>query len=462
MTTRANPGSAREEGLAALGAGDRAEEAVLGAMIRFNAAIAEVATLIEASDFRSDANQRIYSAIIEQHDGGRRPVDMVSLAELLHRKGWLEDIGGAVRIYDLYDAALTGANATHHAAIVRDRSLVRGLEHAAHGILGACSPQSAAASDLLEQAEQSVLALGERKAERGAALLALLLDEHEKEIERRAASGDAARVVPGIPSLGKIVPGFFPGELVIVAGRPSVGKTSVALALARMAAQSGTATLFCSMEMSSMQLMDRLVAAEGDIDAQRLRLGKLDNRDYEAIVDAGRVLRGLPLWLDDVPAQPARRVAATARRLKARHGLGMVVVDYLGLMKPEDAKRPRHEQVGQMAAAMKALAKELSIPVVLLGQLNREIEHRGGDTTPRLADLRESGDIEAHADTVILLHRPDLERDELLLVVGKQRSGPVGKVSVRFVRSRMRFEAIGLPGVSASEIPDTPIGGPFA
>ncbi len=230
----------------------------------------------------------------------------------------------------------------------------------------------------------------------------------------------------------------------VIGGRPSAGKTAFGLALAKGAAEAGTGVLFCSLEMPEVQIMERLVASEARVDARLLRAGRAAPAQVDDMLGAVRRISSLPGWTDDGGSQSAAHIAANARRLKASHGIGLVVVDYAGLMKMADPRRPRHEQVGECSRSLKALAKELSLPVILLCQLGRAAE----GVTPQLHHLKETGDLEQDADTVLLLHRPDVTRPELAVIVAKQRSGPTGECRTVFRRSQMRFED---PGVSVPE-----------
>lgn len=423
---------------------DEAERSMLGGMLRRNASIHEAAGICEPGDLRTLAHQAICAAVYDIHGREGKPVDLVILSARLTRDGTLADCGGPDYLAGLWDAGGVGWNVRHHARIVADRAALRRLLAAGQAIQALAEAGHADPGELVAEAERLVFAVAQKRRQGEARHIEPILSEWLDSYDRRACSDGPTGVVPCVPGLSSVVPVFAGGELVLIAARPAVGKTAIALALARGAAEAGAGVLFCSLEMPAAQLAERLVAAESGADAQALRLGRVPMREMDRLMDARKLLGGLPVWIDDAPSQDAARICGTARRMAARHGLGLAVVDYAGLVKPADPKRPRHEQVGEVSATLKGLAKDLGIPVVLLSQLNREVEGRA-DGKPRLSDLRDSGSLEQDADTVILLHRPDITRDELALIVAKQRSGPTGEASCIFQRERLRFLDMPVP-----------------
>jgi len=418
--------------------GDEAERAMLGGMLRRNAAIHEAAAVCAPGDLRTHAHQVLYAAVLDIHGREGRPVDLVILAEYLGRQGTLAEVGGPVALAELWDAGGPGLNVRHHARIVAGRAALRRLLAAGQAVCALAEGGTGTAEEIVAEAERLVFAVAQRSRSQGERHLDSVLAAWEEEYDRRACADGTPGIEPCVPGLSSVVPGFMPGDLVILAARPAVGKTMAALALARGAAEAGHGVLFCSLEMPAEQLAERLLAGEAGADAQAVRLGRVPLALMDRLMGARKALGGLPVWIDDAASQDTLRIAGTARRLAARRGLGLVVVDYAGLVKPADPRRPRHEQVGEVSASLKALAKELKLPVLLLAQLNRELEGRG-DGRPRLSDLRDSGSLEQDADTVVLLHRPDCTRDELSLIVAKQRSGPTGEASCLFDRERLRF-----------------------
>ncbi len=416
---------------------EMAERIVLGSIVRHNRLLPEVLSSLAPDDFAFDVHRRIYECVQEAHGTRGSPVDLVVLAEALQRKGWFAEIKPSTLV-QIWDAAPTGHNLEYYLGLVKDRSLARALVRALNEALHRCQHTRQPAAELLADAERALLALGGDKGERGPQRLREALRSWEEVFDVRCTSGEAGGIAPAIPGLGSVVPGFFPGNLIVLAARPGVGKTAAALAMARGAAEQGHNVYFVSLEMTNHELAERMVSAEARLDAQKLRLGRVVSEDILSLQEAIRLLEGLSVWLDDAPGQTAARVAARARRLKSRFGLGLLVVDYLGLVRANDPRRPRHEQVGEIAREMKALAADLGIPVLLLSQLNREPESRS-DGRPRLSDLRDSGEIEQHANTVILLHCPDVTSNRLAFLVPKQRSGPTGEGEALFHREQLRF-----------------------
>jgi replicative DNA helicase len=301
-------------------------------------------------------------------------------------------------------------------------------------------------AEVLREAERAVFALAEVGAAGQVVWLADAVEDTVNYINDRATDGGVgmAGLPTGLPPLDDLTGGLPAGELVVVAARPSIGKTSVALTFAGHSAREGRTVLFTSLEMSRRALATRMLCSESGVDGQLVRTGRLGNEDVERLSEVRTRLLHLPLAVDDCPEQSVLRIAANARRLKRQGKLDLVVVDYLQLVAPGGRQEPRHEQVAEISRRLKALAKELEVPVLALSQLNRECESRP-DGRPKLADLRESGQIEADADQVLLLHRPKGHEDQLEVIVAKNRNGPTGEVGVKFDRSLMRFDDLAFP-----------------
>jgi replicative DNA helicase len=424
-----------------------AERCVLGSMLRDNAVIEEVVQIVGRDDFYSDAHQKIFEAILALRGKGGQPVDLVLLADELLRRKQLEDVGGYPALAELWDAAPTAANAEYYAKIVRDRALVRGLIHTSTEVLRDAYNQTMPADQLIETAERRIFDL----AEKGIAGQTFTLEEainktYERIDQRYLGDRMATSGIPtGYGELDEILAGLQNSELILVAARPSVGKTSFGLNLTRHATVAEKLpAFFVSLEQSRIELAERLLCCEARVDSHRLRKGNLSSEDMEKLIEAGGILRNAKLFIDDTPAQSMLRIAANARRLKHRHGIKMVVIDYLQLIEPENRRDPRQEQVAQISRRLKFLARELEIPVVALAQVNRSSEERQ-DHRPRLADLRESGSLEQDADTVLMLHRPDRyepgQQEGLIeVIIAKQRNGPTGEVSLKYVKQFMRYE----------------------
>jgi replicative DNA helicase len=413
-------------------------------MLRDNACIADVSLQLTADSFYLDAHRKVFTAILDLHGAGGRPVDLVLLGEELIRRGQLEDVGRPDYIAELWDAAPTAANAIYYARVIRDKALLRSLIHANTEILRDAYDQVGPAEELLEAAEQRILGLGELGSEGQTYVDREVLLETLKRIDARTSKERRlSGLSTGFADLDELTAGLQDSELVVLAARPSVGKTALGLAIAAHATLiMQRPVFFVSLEQSRVELMERLLCSQARVDGHRLRRGCLNEEEQDRLAAATQdVAKGL-LHIDDRAVQSMLRIAANARRLKRKHGIGLVVVDYLQLVEPENRREPRHEQVGQISRRLKSLARDLRVPVLALAQLNREVENRASQR-PRLSDLRESGSIEADADTVILLHRPKDDADQLDVLIAKQRNGPTGEVSLYFRRNHMRFENYG-------------------
>jgi replicative DNA helicase len=414
-------------------------------MLRDNDVIEDVTLRLRAEQFYADAHQKIFLAMLALRDN-RAPVDLITLAEELKQRGQVEDVGGYGYLGELWDAAPTAANAVYYAQIVRDRAVVRRLIHAGTEILRDAYDQARPPDELLNDAERRILEV----AEMGLTDEAVTLNEaiksaYDRIDKRQGAEGlSISGLSTGFRDLDEITAGLQDSELIIVAARPSVGKTAFALGLTRNVMMDGHGVFLVSLEQSKIELAERLLCCQARVDSHRLRKGNLSAEDIEKLMEAGGELTRAKLFIDDSPAQGMLRIAANARRLKRREKIKLVVIDYLQLIEPESRRDPRQEQVAQISRRLKFLAKELNIPVVALAQVNRSSEDRQ-DHRPRLADLRESGSIEQDADTVLLLHRPDRyepgQHEGIIeVIVGKQRNGPTGEVTLAYLKQFMRFE----------------------
>jgi replicative DNA helicase len=422
-------------------------------MFRSNDVIGDVVQILNVDNFYSDAHQKIYKAMIVLYEAGK-PVDLVVLTEALKQANQIDDVGGYGALAELWDAAPTAANAVHYAHIVRDRSIVRSLINVGNEILRDAYDQVGPADELLHQATGKMLDVAERGVTGRVYGMDKMLEETFDRIDQRQTRGGSSisGISSGYPDLDEVTAGFQNSEMIIIAARPSVGKTAFALNLIRnIAVDEKSTVLFCSLEQSRVEIVERLLCSHARVDAQKLRKGLMNAEDMERLIAASGVMRNAKIFIDDSPGQGMLRIAANARRLKLRNDLKMVVIDYLQLIEPENRRDPRQEQVAQISRRLKGLARELSIPVIALAQVNRSSEDRQ-DHKPRLSDLRESGSIEQDADTVILLHRPERfepgQHEGLTeVIIGKQRNGPVGEITLTFNKNMMRFEnfAVGVP-----------------
>jgi replicative DNA helicase len=424
-----------------------AERSVLGSMLRSPAAVGDVIQIIRVEHFYADAHQKIFAAITSLQDR-QLPVDLVVLADHLKQQSQMEDIGGYAYLAELWDAAPTAANAVYYAQLVRDKAVVRGLIHAGTEILRDCYDQAQPADDLLEQAERKILDIAQMGLTGQTHSLDKVLDDTFDRIDQRHGKENLAisGLGTGFVDIDNITAGLQNSELVIVAARPSVGKTAFSLNLARhMIVEEKVPVFFVSLEQSRIELAERLLCCQAQVDSHKLRKGHLGSDDMQKLIEAGDVLRTGRLFIDDSPGQGMLRIAANARRLKLRHSIKAVMIDYLQLIEPDDRRQPRQEQVANISRRLKFLARELQIPVVALAQVNRASEDRS-DHRPRLSDLRESGSIEQDADTVMMLHRPELyeaenelDQGKVEVLIVKQRNGPTGDVALTFVKQHMRF-----------------------
>ncbi|MCC6416744.1 MAG: replicative DNA helicase [Gemmataceae bacterium] len=422
-----------------------AERSVLGSILRDNNTLDDVIHIVQTPHFYTHAHQLIFDACLKIRERGE-PIDLVTLAEYLRAQKQIEDIGREPYLADLWDAAPTAANAVYYARIVRDKALVRNLIHASTEVLRDAYDQALPAAELLESAEKKIFDIAQMGVTGQYITLQKALNDAYLRIDQRTQRGPMA--VSGIAThyvdLDEKTAGFQNSELVIIAARPSVGKTAFSLNLIRnMIVNDQRSVFFVSLEMSRLELAERLLCSQGRVDSHRLRKGHLNADDMQKLIEAGGILGSAKLFIDDSPAQGMLRIAANARRLKMREKLDIVFIDYLQLIEPDNKRDSRQEQVGNISRRLKFLAKELEIPVIALAQVNRSSEDRQ-DHKPRLSDLRESGSIEQDADTVMLLHRPDAEPGQagetIDVIIAKQRNGPTDTVTLTFVKQYMRFE----------------------
>jgi replicative DNA helicase len=422
-----------------------AERSVLGSILRDNDVLDDVVQIVRTANFYTDAHQKIFDACVKLRDRGEA-IDTVTLAEFLKQLQQLEDVGSYPYLAELWDAAPTAANAVYYARIVRDKGLVRNLIHASTEILRDAYDQAAPANELLETAERKIFDIAQMGITGNYITLQNALDEAYRRIDVRSQRGpmSVSGIATGYVDLDEKTAGLQNSELIIVAARPSVGKTAFSLNLVRnMIIQEKKSVFFVSLEQSRIELAERLLCSQGKVDSHRLRKGHLSSEDMQKLIEAGDQLSQAKLFIDDSPAQGMLRITANARRLKMRQKLDIVFIDYLQLIEPENKRDSRQEQVGAISRRLKFLAKELEIPVVALAQVNRSSEDRQ-DHKPRLSDLRESGSIEQDADTVMLLHRPDGEPGQqgetIDVIIAKQRNGPTDTVTLTFLKQFMRFE----------------------
>jgi replicative DNA helicase len=425
-----------------------AERCVLGSMMRDNAVIGDVLQTLSLENFYVDAHQKIFEGITKLNDAGQ-PVDLVVLAEWLTAQKYIEDIGGPTYLAELWDAAPTAANADYYARIVRDKAIIRSLIHTSNEVLRDAFDNVSPAEEMLEAAERKILDIAQHGIIGETISLQDAMNEAYERIDARAKKEYThTGVMTGYNDLDEITAGLHANELILLAARPSIGKTALALNIIRHVILGKAAppakVFFVSLEQSRIEIAERLLIAHARVDSHKLRKGNLSHEDMQRMIGAGDVLRGGTLFIDDTPQQSMLRIAANARRLRKRHEIGLVVIDYLQLIDPENKRDSRQEQVAQISRRLKFLARELKIPVMALAQVNRSSEDRS-EHKPRLSDLRESGSLEQDADTVMMLHRPGkyeggTEDNVMEVIIAKQRNGPTGEINLTFLKDCMLFE----------------------
>lgn len=431
-----------------------AEQCVLGGVLLENEAISKVLEIMIADDFYRESHRKICHSMIELFEKSE-PIDLITLTNILKSNNQLDEVGGAAYLASLVDNIPTAANIGYYAKIVKEKSILRGLINAATEIVARGYEDGGDVVDLLDQAEKSIFQISESQIKPSFYEIKSLLKESFKTIEKLYESREIVTGVPtGFDEIDKLTTGFQPADLIIIAGRPSMGKTAFSLNIAQYAAikKNIPAALF-SLEMSKEQLVLRMLCSEAKVDAHRLRGGFLGEEDWPKLTRAAGILSEAPIFIDDTPALSVLEMRAKTRRLMAEHKLGLVIVDYLQLMRGRGlfargrSSETREQEISDITRSLKSLAKELHIPVIALSQLNRRVEERQ-NKRPQLADLRESGAIEQDADLIAFIYRDEIyDRSDdnpnkgiAEIIIGKQRNGPVGEVKLAFLDKYTTFE----------------------
>jgi replicative DNA helicase len=427
-----------------------AEKSVLGAILIHNDAFNHAAELIDSRDFFRDAHRRIFDKMVALSERGRA-IDFITLKDELQRAGELDECGGPTYIAALADGVPRSANVAYYARIVKEKSTLRNLIHSANKILTEAYEAEQEPEVLLDEAERAIFAIAEDRIREGFVPLRDLVQSSFATIEKLQQNKGAITGVPsGFPDLDEMTTGFHPGDLVVVAARPSMGKTSLVLNIAQHVGTHTAMTVgFFSLEMSKEQLFMRMLTSEARIDAHRFRTGFLNEKDYGRLSHALGTLAEARVFIDDTASIGVLEMRAKARRLQKEHGLDLLIIDYLQLMQGRGRFESRQQEVSAISRSLKGLAKELSCPVIALSQLSRAPEGRT-DHRPQLSDLRESGAIEQDADLVLFIYRPEVyDKEETRpedqgiaeIIVGKQRNGPIGGVKLSFLNQYTRFES---------------------
>ncbi len=429
-----------------------AEMAVLGSMLIDNESIGKIIEILDPGDFYRSNHQKIYGASLVLYEKNE-PVDIITLSNELTRQKLLEEIGGNYYLTELAESVATSANVEYYAKLVHEKSLLRRLIAEASYIAKDCYEAEESAFHILDQAEQRIFQLSEKRLHQSYEHVKPVLHSAFEVIEKFSKRKGLVTGVPtGFEKLDELTSGFQPAELVVVAGRPSMGKTAFCLNIARNVAVDAKIPVgFFSLEMSKQQLAMRLLSAEARVDAHGIRTGRLEPYEWQKLSMSVGELAESPIYIDDSAGLSVLELRAKARRLKKERNIGMIILDYLQLMMgPRDAEN-RQQEISLISRSLKGLAKELDVPVVVLSQLSRAVEMRGGERKPMLSDLRESGAIEQDADMVLFIWRPEAygrstdERGESIegraeIIIGKQRNGPVGTVPLFFKKEYTRFE----------------------
>ncbi|MDD5593108.1 MAG: replicative DNA helicase [Candidatus Margulisbacteria bacterium] len=422
-----------------------AEQSVIGSMLLDKNAVVRVIELLRPDSFYRDAHRFIYEAILDLFDRGE-PVDLVTVTEALRKSGKLDAVGGAVYVTDLINSVPTSANVEHYAKIVEEKYVLRRLIESGTQIVSAAFSEPEDVDQILDEAEKNIFDIALKRSREGFHKIDSVIKRVLDKIDSLYGKKEAITGTPsGYPDLDQLTAGFQNADLIIIAARPSVGKTAFALNIAQQVAiKHNIPVAIFSLEMSKEQLAQRMLCSEAEVDAQRLKTASLSDTGWKKLTRALGKLSEAPLYIDDSASITATEIRAKARRLKIERGLGLVIVDYLQLMRGRNRIENRVQEISDIARSLKTLARELDVPVIALSQLSRAVEQRP-DRIPRLSDLRESGEIEQTADLVMFIHRedyynPQSDRGNIAeIMIAKQRNGPIGTVELVFRKEIAKF-----------------------
>jgi replicative DNA helicase len=425
-----------------------AEESILSTILLDNSTLLDILEILKPEDFYRGTHQKIYSAIADLFSKAE-PVDLVTLSNILRDRAQLDEIGGASYLASLVDTVPSAINVQHYARMVRDKSSLRQLIAKANEIVKHCYTETNDLDQVLDFAEGAVFEISENKHKAAFHPISKIIENNIDALEERQGNRALVTGVPtGFNELDLKTAGLQNSDLIILAARPSMGKTALALNIARNASINGNVPVAVfSLEMSKEQLSMRMLCAEARVDSSRLRSGFLNPEDWSRITDAAGVLSEAPLYIDDSPDISATSIRTKSRRLKMDKDLGLVIIDYLQLMKGRTQTERRDLEISEISRSLKLLAKEINVPVIALSQLNRKLEERS-DKRPQLSDLRESGALEQDADVVAFIYRDEVynkeennpKRGTAEIILAKQRNGPTGMVPLTFLNAYTRFE----------------------
>ncbi len=431
-----------------------AEQSVLGGILIENSAINKVTEILDVNDFYRDAHRKIFNALIDLSERDE-PADLITLTNELKKKNQLDAIGGASYLASLIDSVPTAANIEYYAKIVKEKAILRKLIETSTEIITQSYEDRGDVESFLDDAERAIFEISERRVKPSFYPIKDIVKESFRTIEKLYEKKELITGVPsGFKELDRMTAGFQPSDLIIVAGRPSMGKTAFCLNIAQYAAiEKGVPVAFFSLEMSKEQLVIRMLCSEARVEGTRLRTGFLSESDWPRLTLAAGNLSDAPIYIDDTAALSILELRAKSRRLKSEHGLNMIIIDYLQLMKGRVKAESRQQEISEISRSLKALAKELNVPVIAVSQLSRKTEERHGNR-PQLSDLRESGAIEQDADVILFLFREEVynrteeNKGKAEVIIGKQRNGPTGKIDLAFLDKFTTFKELykGEPG----------------
>jgi replicative DNA helicase len=445
-----------------------AEQAILGAVLIDNECLNQIIEILRPEDFYKEAHGKIFQAMIDLSNLNE-PTDLLTVHDYLKKKNEINAIGGISYISSLADNIPSSANVTSYAKIVRDKSILRRLIHASSDIATKGYEDSHDPNELLDFAEQSIYEISDLKTKQSFSAIKEIVKDSFKQIEEAAENGkDVSGLATHFTDFDKLTSGLQRNDLIILAARPSMGKTSLALNIAEnVSIKEDASVAIFSLEMAKEQLVTRMLCSQSRIDAGKIRKGQMSDYDWPKLTKAAGFLSDAKLYIDDTPAPTVLEMRAKLRRLKKDKGLDLAVIDYLQLIKPNAAKNSNREQeISEISRSLKSLAKELSIPIIALSQLNRSLESRT-NKRPMMSDLRESGAIEQDADVIMFIYRDEVYNEDspdqgiAEIIIGKQRNGPIGTCRLAFINEYTRFEdlafdndpAMALPSESASPDP---------
>ena len=423
-----------------------AEQSIIGAILIDNEALPKALEIIGIDDFYKTSHRKIFRSMVELFDRNE-PIDLITLTDYMKRSDELDAVGGVSYLSSLVNMVPTAANIKYHSKIVREKGLLRSLLRSATEIASKVYEDNLEAEEMVDYAEKSIFDISDKRVKASFITLKELIKSSFEMIEHLYDKKEAITGVPsGFRDLDELTTGFQKGDLIVVGGRPSMGKTAFTLNIAQhVGLESRETVAIFSLEMAKEQLAFRMLCSEAMVNSNSIRKGFIKKEDWHKLTGAASKLTGAPIFIDDSSGITVLELRAKARRLKMEHGLSLVIVDYLQLMRGKGSFERREQEISDISRSLKALAKELSIPVIAVSQLNRSVEQRR-PPTPMLADLRESGAIEQDADVILFLYRDEVynkdtpaNKGEAEVIVAKQRNGPIGKVNLTFNSSCTRF-----------------------